>query len=100
MVFDNTIVVVSRKDAGSHLLVLTGLNSKINFLEILVDETNEKGFTYTRTDYVMNDLYALLSRVDALEQPRNSIPMVDKETGTTYILEVSNGSLTMTEVTE
>lgn len=98
MTFDNTIVIVSHKDAGSHLLVLTGLNSKINFLEILVDETNEKGFTYTRTDFVLNDLHGLLSRVDELEKPKESVSIVDKVTGMTYVLEVINGTLTMSEV--
>lgn len=100
MTFDNTITIVARKDAGSHLFVLTGLNSKINFLEILVDETNEKGFTFTRTDFVLTDLHQLLSRVEELEQPRDSISLVDKVTGKTHVLEVSNGSLTMTEVTD
>ena len=35
-----------------------------------------------------------------LEQPRESVSMVDKETGVTYMLEIINGTLTMTEVTE
>lgn len=67
MSFDNTMVVVSRKTAGSHLMVFTGLNAKINFLEILVDSSNEKGFTYTRTDFNMLDMHALIARVEALE---------------------------------
>jgi hypothetical protein len=35
-----------------------------------------------------------------LEQPRESVSMVDKKTGVTYMLEIINGTLTMTEVTE
>lgn len=60
MTFDNTIVIVSRKAAGSHLFVLTGLNSKINFLEILVDESAPGGHTYTRTDFNLLEMHDLL----------------------------------------
>ena len=61
--FDNAMVVVSRKSAGSHLLVFTGLNSVVNFLEILVDNTNEKGFTYNRTNINLLDLHKLIGDV-------------------------------------
>lgn len=66
MIFDNTIVIVSRKAAGSHLFVLTGLNSKINFLEILVDESAPGGHTYTRTDFNLLEMHnALLGSTTA-----------------------------------
>lgn len=66
MIFDNTIVIVSRKAAGSHLFVLTGLNSKINFLEILVDESAPGGHTFTRTDFNLLEMHnALLSSTTA-----------------------------------
>ena len=65
--FDNTMVVVSNKSAGSHILVFTGLNSVVNFLEILVDSTNEKGFTYNRTNINLLDLHSLIERVTELE---------------------------------
>lgn len=61
MIFDNTIVIVSRKVAGSHLFVLTGLNAKINFLEILVDESAPGGHTYTRTDFNLLDMHNKLN---------------------------------------
>lgn len=67
MIFDNTMVVVSRKTAGSHLLVFTGLNSKVNFLEIMVDESQPGGHTYTRTDFVMLDMHNLIKKVGELE---------------------------------
>ena len=67
MVFDNTIVIVARKTAGSHLMVLTGLNSKINFLEILVDESAPGGHTFTRTDFNLLDMHGLIARVESLE---------------------------------
>ena len=66
MTFDNTMVVVSRKNAGSHFLVFTGLNSKVNFLEILVDESQPGGHTYTRTDLVMLDMHNLIAKVGDL----------------------------------
>lgn len=61
LTFDNTIVVVARKAAGSHLLVLTGLNSKINFLEILVDESAPGGHAFTRTDFDLLDMHNKLN---------------------------------------
>lgn len=65
MTFDNTIVIVSRKSAGSHLFVLTGLNAKINFLEILVDESAPGGHTYTRTDFNLLDMHNKLNGATA-----------------------------------
>lgn len=70
--FNNTMVVVSRKSAGSHLFVFTGLNSVINFLEILVDSGNEKGFVYNRTNVNLLDLHKLIERVEALEAQANA----------------------------
>ena len=67
MVFNDTIVCISRKDAGTHLMCLTALNFKINLLEILVDESAAGGHTYTRTDVNLLDLHRLIERVDALE---------------------------------
>lgn len=72
MIFSDTIVMISRKDAGSHVMCLTALNCKINFLEILVDESNEKGYTYTRTDIDLLDLHGLIARVEALEAAAQS----------------------------
>ena len=63
LVFSRALVSVSRKDAGSHVMVLSALNCIINFLEILVDETTEKGFTYTRTNI---ELLELLNTVNSL----------------------------------
>ena len=70
--FNNTMVVASRKSAGSHLFVFTGLNSVINFLEILVDSGNEKGFVYNRTNVNLLDLHKLIERVEALEAQANA----------------------------
>ena len=62
MTFDNTIVIVAKKAAGSHLFVLTGLNSKINFLEILVDESAPGGHTFTRTDFNLLEMHKSMLR--------------------------------------
>lgn len=67
MLFNDTIVCISRKDAGTHLMCLTALNCKINFLEILADESAPGGHTYTRTDINLLDLHGLVARVEALE---------------------------------
>lgn len=67
MIFSDTIVCISRKTAGTHLMCLTALNCKINFLEILVDESAPGGHTYTRTDINLLDLHGLVARVEALE---------------------------------
>lgn len=48
IIIDNKLVHVARLSAGSHLFVFTPLNAKVDFLEILVDNTNEKGFTYNK----------------------------------------------------
>lgn len=72
MTFDNALVSISRKTAGTHLMCLTALNCKVNFLEILVDESAPGGHTYTRTDINLLDLHALIGRVEALEAARNN----------------------------
>lgn len=66
MTFDNTMVVVTQKTAGSHLLVFTGTNSKVNFLQIMVDSTAAAGYTYTRTDFVLYDMHSLIAKVGEL----------------------------------
>lgn len=67
MIFDNALVSISRKDAGTHLMCFTALNCKVNFLEILVDESQPSGYTYSRTDIKLLDLHGLIARVEALE---------------------------------
>lgn len=64
---DNSMISVVRKDAGSHVICLDPLNAKIVFFEILVDESQEKGFTYTRTIIPVLDLHALIAKVGDLE---------------------------------
>lgn len=84
--FDNTMVVVSRKTAGSHLLVFTGLNSKVNFLEILVDESQPGGHTYTRTDFVLLDMHNAVEKIGALD----GLSTDDKSTLVAAINELHN----------
>lgn len=55
--FSNAIVNVAKKDAGTHVMVLSPLNGIINFLEILVDETAEGGHTYTRTNIKLPEVW-------------------------------------------
>lgn len=64
----NDLIHVAHKDAGSHIMCISPLNAKITFFEILVDESNAKGFTYTRQSFDMLELHGLIARVEALEQ--------------------------------
>lgn len=63
LTFDNLLVNVVKKTAGTHVLVFSTLNSVVDFLEILVDETAEKGFTYTRTSLNLLEMNALLQSI-------------------------------------
>ena len=74
---DNTMVSVAHLSAGSHVLVFNPLNCKVNFIEILVDETAEGGFTYSVQLIDMRDLPALIeavgSRDDLATEDKTSI---------------------------
>lgn len=50
MPFDNRLVTVEKQTAGSHLFVFQTLNARVDFHEILVDESQADGFTHTRTE--------------------------------------------------
>ena len=65
---DNSMVSVIKKAAGSHIICLDPLNAKIVFFEILVDETAEKGFQYTRTIIPVLDVNALIAKVGELDE--------------------------------
>lgn len=64
---DNSLISVINKTAGSHIICLDPLNAKIVFFEILVDETQEKGYSYTRTIVPVLDVYSLIDKVGTLE---------------------------------
>lgn len=92
MPFDNRLVTVEKQTAGSHLFVFQTLNAKVDFHEILVDESTEDGFTHTKEEI---DLLAMHKTVAGLS---NGLAMADRTTGTKYTLYVNNGKLTMEEV--
>lgn len=94
----NDLVHIIRKDAGTHLMCISPLNAKLTFIEILVDETQPGGHTYTRQNFNLWDIHGLLARVDALEN--GAVALTDAETGKRYKLSVVNTKLTMEEVTE
>lgn len=58
---DNSLISVCKKDEGSHVICLDPLNAKMVFFEILVNESDEAGFTYTRTNIPMLDVYEMLN---------------------------------------
>lgn len=86
--FSKAIVSVTRKDAGSHIMVLSALNCIVNFLEIMVDDTAEGGHTYTRTNIDLPDLHAKASNgpqyVESLDE-NNLVNLRDLTDGP-YIL--------------
>lgn len=64
---DNSLIHVYRTDAGSHVICLDPLNAKIVFFEIMVDESNEKGFTYTRKLIPVLDLESIANKVTTID---------------------------------
>lgn len=91
MPFDNRLVTVEKQTAGSHLFVFQTLNAKVDFHEILVDESAEDGFAHTKEEI---DLLAMHKTVAGLS---NGLAMADRTTGTKYTLYIDNGKLTMEE---
>lgn len=82
---DNTLVSAAHLSAGSHVLVFNPLNCKVNFIEILVDESAGSGFTYSVQLIDMRDLPALIEAVGS----RNSLTTEDKSTVVAAINEVA-----------
>lgn len=68
LIVDGLLTAVARRDEGSHIMTISPLNFKITCYEILVDDTAEDGFTYTRTTVSLLDLYenakALVTTID------------------------------------
>lgn len=67
LAFENVLVNVVADATESHILALTTVNSKVDFITIAVDSTQESGYAYTRTNISMVDLHGLIARVEALE---------------------------------
>lgn len=65
---DNTLVSVKKLSAGSHVLVFNPLNCKVNFVEILVDDTADSGFTYSVQLIDMRDLNTLIAMAGSLDE--------------------------------
>ena len=91
MLFDNRLVTVEKQTAGSHLFVFQTLNAKVDFHEILVDESAADGFTHTRTEI---DLLSLNNAVTGLS---DGLALKDRTTGKAYSVYIDNGKLTMAE---
>lgn len=91
LIIDRGFYMVTRVAAGSHLLSISPLNFKMTCHEILVDDTNEKGFTYTNTRINLLDIN------NAVAEMKNGVELADRTTGTKYKLYVDDGKLTMEE---
>ena len=61
LIIDDGFYMVTRVDEGSHLLSISPLNFRMTCHEILVDDTNEKGFTYTNTRINLLDVHKAVS---------------------------------------
>jgi len=92
MPFDNRLVTVEKQTAGSHLFVFQTLNARVDFHEILVDESAADGFTHT---WEQIDLLTMHNTVTGLP---SGLALTDRTTGTKYTLYIDNGKLTMEEV--
>lgn len=97
LVYDNVLASVAADDTGSHILTFDTVNSKINFVEVLVDDKQTSGFAYTRTAISLLDLHGLIARVEALEALISAagINLTDRTTGKAGSVYVDNGKLTM-----
>ena len=93
---DNSMVSVVKKDAGTHAICLDPLNAKIVFFEILVDDTTEKGYTFTRTIIPLLDVYNVLGngggacnvpRYESAEETEAGIRNLRELDSGTYILD-------------
>ena len=64
---DKSLIHVYRADAGSYVICLDPLNAKIVFFEIMVDDTNEKRFTYKRESISLLDLESTKNKVTTID---------------------------------
>ena len=65
LIIDRGFYMVARVDEGSHLLSISPLNFRMTCHEILVDDTNEKGFTYTNTRISLLDLHNSVKELES-----------------------------------
>lgn len=93
MTLINRLAHVTQKTAGSHILLMSPLNAVLDFIEILVDDTTEKGFTYSRTQI---DLLAMntIRRTVYLTHPGGDYGTNPCEITT------ANGGMTIEEINE
>lgn len=83
--FDGLLANVVNISAGSHILVFSTLNSKVDFLAIEVDSTQTSGYKYERTSMSLLDLNALIAKVGNL----NSLSTTEKSSLVAAINEVA-----------
>lgn len=67
LTFDGLLANVKNISAGSHILVFSTLNAKVDFIAIEVSSTEESGYTFARTTLDLLELNGLVDRVAALE---------------------------------
>lgn len=66
LTFDGLLANVVNISAGSHILVFSTLNSKVDFLAIEVDSTQTGGYKFERTNMSLLNLNALIAKVGNL----------------------------------
>lgn len=70
---NNAFTLIYTVAAGTHLVCINAKNSIVNFMEILPDDTAEKGYTYTRTNISLIELYGLIAKVETIENQTGDI---------------------------
>lgn len=67
LVYDNVLASVAADDTGSHILTFDTVNSKVNFVEVLVDDKQTSGFYYNRTAISLLDLHGLIAKIGDMD---------------------------------
>lgn len=102
LIIDNGFYMVTRVEEGSHLLSISPLNFKMTCHEILVDDTNEKGFTYTNSRINLLDIG---SDVETIQRIVNEYLETNPPSGgvnfeTDETLKLENGILSVNTTNE
>lgn len=95
IIVDNLLMHTYTSDAYTYMSCITA-DGIVNVYEILVDENNSYGYTYTRYRYKLDELNEKISTLENLISA-NGINLTDRTTGVVHTLYIDNGKLTMEE---
>lgn len=91
IIIDNLLMHVYTGNKYTYMSCITA-DGIVSVYEILVDETNSYGYTYTRYRYKLDELSA---KIEALEKlvSANGINLTDRTTGAVHTVYLDNGEL-------